>query len=251
MTKRWGTAVAAFGLVLATTDVGRADDAAARATVDKAVQALGGEAKLAKFKAATGKLKGTFHGLGAPLAFTGETAYQGPDQERFALEATVDGEKLVFISVLNRDKGWTKLNDDVDEMGKDELADAQEEAYANWVTTLLPLKDKEFKLTSLGESKVESRSVLGVKVSRKGRRDVKLHFDKETGLPVKVEARVKDDDTGMEVTEETLLSDYKEIEGTKHPMKFTVRRDGKVYLEAELSDYKPVEKLDDNVFAKP
>jgi hypothetical protein len=40
----------------------RADDqSAAEALIDKAVQAMGGETKLAKLRAATWKAKGTFH----------------------------------------------------------------------------------------------------------------------------------------------------------------------------------------------
>src|SRR5438876_969142 len=113
----------ASGLVLAAAVTARAGDgAAARALVDKAVKAQGGEANLAKFPAVTAKIKGTFHGLGAAAAFTGEFASHGPDRSRFDITGEVDCEKFRLVHVLNGDRGWYKLNDDTEELGKEDLA---------------------------------------------------------------------------------------------------------------------------------
>ena len=114
----------------------------------------------------------------------------------------------------------------------------------------MPLKGKAFRLAPLGEVNIDKRPARGVWVSSKGHRDVNLYFDKETGLLVKTETRVKDDND-QEVTEETFLGDYKEVQGTKQATKLTVKRDGELYLESEVTDYRLAEKLDDRVFAKP
>ena len=66
----------------------------------------------------------------------------------------------------------------------------------------------------------------------------------------KTETRVKDDH-GQEVTEETFLSAYQEVQGTKQAMTFTIKRDGLRYLEGEVAQSPLAEKLDDRVFAKP
>jgi hypothetical protein len=238
-------------LVLAATVTARADDsAAARALVDKAIQAQGGEAKLAKWAAVTAKLKGTFHGMGEAVAFTGESVTQGPDRQKVVFEAEISGEKYRVVHVLNGDKGWVKFNDDTAEMDNEALAEAKEEAYSEWIATLVPLKGKAFHLAPLGEVAIDKRPAPGVRVSSKDHRDTNLYFDKETGLLVKTETRVTDDD-GQEVTEETFLSDYQEVQGTKQAMKFTIKRDGKLYLEGAVTEYQLAEKLDDGVFAKP
>jgi hypothetical protein len=240
----------ATGLVLAMAVMTRADDATdARALVDKAMKAQGGEAKLAELPAATIKLKGTFHGLGDAVTITGELATQGSDRQRFVIEGEAGGEKFRIVHVLNGDKGWTKVGDDVEELDKEELAEAKEGAYAEWVATLVPLKEKKFTLATLGEIKIDKRPALGVRVSSKGHEDVNLYFDKETGLLAKSETRVKED--GQEMTEETYFSDYKEVQGTKQAMKFTTKRDDKLYLEVEITEYKLAEKLDESVFDKP
>jgi hypothetical protein len=228
----------------------RADEAASRALIDRAIAAHGGEARLAKIVAVTAKLKGTFHGLGAGVTFTGEMAAQTPDKLKIVIEADAQGQKIRLISVLNGDKGWSKFDDEVTELDKDELAEAQEEAYAEWVATLLPLKDKAFTMAALGEITVEGKPAFGVKVSRKDHRDVSLFFDKETALLVKTESRVHDE-LGMEVAEETFLGGYQDVEGTKQAIKYTIKRDGQLYLEGEAFDYRLLDKLDDEVFARP
>ena len=85
---------------------------------------------------------------------------------------------------------------------------------------LAVLKDKKYKLSPLGEVKVEGRDAVGVQVSCKGHKDVNLYFDKETNLLAKGEWNVKaQEQGGKEVMQETLYGDYKDVEGAKIPMK--------------------------------
>jgi hypothetical protein len=247
-----GTLTCAVCLTLSGAGFVRADDQAElKALVDKAIKVTGGEEKLAKYKAATWKAKGTFHGMGMAIPFTGDWAVQWPDQFRVAIVIEIDNMKFTFATVLSGDKGWRKLQDDVQELDKEQLADQKEERHAAYLTTLLPLKSKDVTLSSLGESKVNDKPALGIKVAQKGYRDVNLFFDKASHLLVKTESRVKDDMTGQEVNQEAFYSDYKEAEGIKHPTKVVLKREGKVFVEAESSEYKVMEKLDRKVFDKP
>lgn len=245
-------AVMGFALLCAVVANSRADDAAvaARQIIDKALQAQGGAAVLAQWPALTCKIKGTFHGMGGMAPFNGEVAAQGADRYKVAFEIEAGGEKVRLIHVLNKDKGWNKINDETVPMDDDELADMREEAYAEWVASLVPLTGKGFTFAPLGEVQIEQRPALGIKVSSKDHRDVDLYFDKATGLLVKSETRTKDDN-GQEVTEETLWSDYRDVQGTKQAHKAVVKRDGKPYLDCEVFDIKLEVKLDESVFAKP
>ncbi len=242
----------AFGFVLAVTLPARADDAAdARAIVEKAVKAHGGQETLDKLPATTVKFKGTFHGQGEGIPMTGEVTTLGPDKQRVEIEVEAGGQKVTILIVLAGDKAWTKLGKDLKELDKDEVAEMKEAAYAGWVATLAPLKDKQFKLATVGETKIGDRPALGVKVSSKGHRDVDLYFDKETNLLVKTESRVKDEGNGQEVTQEQFTSDHKEVQGIKQSRKYTVKRNGKLFMEGESTEVTLAEKLDDSTFAKP
>jgi hypothetical protein len=230
----------------------RADDAeAAKGVIAKAIKAVGPEEKIAKLKAVTIKFKGKIQLMGMEAPFAAEFASQGADQNKVQIDLDVNGQKLSVTTILNRDKGWTKVGDMLMEMSEDELKEAQEGAHETWIASLAPLKDKTYTLSSLGEGKVDDRPTLGVRVSSKGHRDVNLYFDKDTGMLVKSEMRVKDDMTGMEVNQESYYKDYKEVGGLKEAMKFVIKKDGKPFLEAEVEEVKRQEKLDDSTFAKP
>lgn len=217
----------------------------ARAIIDKAIQAQGGEAKLAKFKAQTWKEKGTYYGQGNGLPYTGSYALQWPNQFRMEIEG-------VFTIVVNGDKGWVKQQNDTKEMSKEQLAAQKEELHGGWVSHLLPLKDKAYTLAPLGETKVNDKAAVGVKVAHKGHADVELYFDKATGLLAKSVYPVKSPEQQFkEVKQEVFYSDYREIAGVKIPMKIVLKRDGKLFVEAENLDVMPVEKLDNKVFDKP
>lgn len=236
--------LSALSLVLSWTAAGRAEDKDCRAIIDKAIQAAGGEEKLAKNKALTWKEKGTFSGQGAAQPYTGTYEVQWPDQFRMEIQG-------VFTLVLNDDKGWYSEGGQTHEMNKEQLAQQKETQFASWVTTLLPVKDKAFELSSSGESKVGNRPVVGIKVTHKGHNDIKLFFDKDNWLLLRTEYRYKDARTGKEVEMVITGSDFKEFGGLKFPTKVEMKRDGKKFVEAEMFDIRPQHSLDPKLFAKP
>ncbi len=235
----------------------RADDQAnLKAVVEKAIKASGGEEKLTKFKGTTAHMKGKFYGppVGdAGLEFTGSMAAMRPDKSRFEMSFDAGGMKFTFLQIVNGGKGWQSINGEVKDMDKDGLAEARHTMYVARLETLVPLvKDKDLQLSPLGESKVDTRTVIGMQVASKGQRPVNLYFDKDSGLLAKVETAVKEPNEGYaEHQQETIMSDYKDVDGHKVAGKVTIKRDGKLYVEAETSDEKVMEKVDDSEFAKP
>jgi hypothetical protein len=242
----------ALGLAAQLLGPARADDAAsAREAVDKGIKAMGGAEKLAEWKAYSWKGKGTFYGMGAEIPYTGTWTVQWPDKEKYAIDSEFNGQKISFTAVVTADKGWRKFADQTQELDKEQLDEAKQEMHLNYVSSLLPLTEGSAKLSSLGEVMVDKKSAVGIKVSSKGYRDVSLYFDKDTGLLVKSQMRVKDEMAGTEVDQETLYSDYQEYDGVKHPRKVVINRDGKKYIDGTTSDWKRLEKVDDKIFAEP
>jgi len=245
---------AACGLFLAAAPVVRADaEADARAVIDKAVKAHGGADNLAKFKAVVAKMKGKVEVNGMTIDYTMTATTHAPDKMKVDTEVEVMGQKLTFGQVVNGDKGWIKLADKAMDMDKDQVAEAREHLHAGWVATLAPLGDKSFKLSPMGESKVDGKDAVGVQVSYKDRRDVNLFFDKKSGLLVKTETRSKDllGGNNQEFTDEKFFSNYKDFNGIQRAVKVLLKRDGKDFGDAEVTEYEGKDKLDDSVFAKP
>jgi hypothetical protein len=238
-----------WALGLLAVGAARADEAGARAVLDKALAAHGGLDTLKKYPALTVKAKGKVYLMGSAVDFTSETNAQAPDR----LRADVRGGEFKVVRILNGDKGWRVALGEAKPMGKEELAESLEELHAIAVARLVPLAGEGYKLTPLPEVTVGDQPAVGLKVEHKGRRDVSLYFDKKTGLLVKLQTRVKDvlGGGGEEVTREILYDDYKKVDGVQVPHKVTIKHDGKRALEYEVTEAKPAEKLDDALFAKP
>jgi outer membrane lipoprotein-sorting protein len=228
------------------------DDAKLRAVIDRAIKVHGGAENLQKFKASVAKTKGKFHGLGEAVDYTGETSIQLPDRFRVEVQSKFGDQDFKFIQVIDGDKGWIKINDKTEEMNKDMLAEAKEQRNVAAITHLTPLTGKDYKLSPLGEVKVGDRPAVGVRVERKGYRDVSVFFDKEKGLLIKMETRGKDAMRGgEEYTAVTLYDDYKKIDDLMVAHKVTIKHDDKLFVEGETMEVKMSEKLDDSVFEKP
>jgi hypothetical protein len=247
---------AAITLALVALAPARADEATDKeiqSLLDKAIQAHGGEANLTKHKAVTTKGKGKIHVMAMDFDFTITVIVQKPSQIWLEVTVEINGMSIAFTQAIDGDKGWIKVMDKVIDMDADKVAEGKAQMYSREVETLVPLKkDKAFTLKTLGETKIEGTDAVGILVTRKDQRDVSLYFDKKTSLLIKSESRGKDTDNGnKEFTGETFYSDYKEFDGVKHAMKLKQKRDGKEFLEMEMTEVTPQDKIDAATFAKP
>jgi len=222
----------------------------AKAVVDKALKAMGGEANIARFKAGTWKAKMAASEGGKDIAITTEGAWQGWNQYHINAEATVDGRTQAIAYIINGDKGWIKRKEAVDEAKEAELSLIKNGLYAmRTPQRLAEFKGKDFKLSHLGEMKINDKEAVGVSVAHKDWKDISVYFDKEDGLPVKCEIR-QTDPQGKEITAEFFYSDYKEMDGVKHPTKVLIKFDGRE-ATMEFSEIKSKDKVEDSEFAKP
>jgi hypothetical protein len=167
------------------------------------------------------------------------------------MELEANGMKVPVITVFNGDKAWVNANGKSVELNEMQMNEIKEVSYMARVGRLVVLKDKTIDLSALGEAKVNGRPALGVKVSSKGHRDIDLYFDKASGLLAKIERRAVDFMSGQEVNEERIITDYQEVDGMKTAKKAVVNRDGKKFIELEVTEVKYLDKIDDSEFAKP
>jgi len=102
--------------------------------------------------------------------------------------------------------------------------------------TLLPLRSKEFKVEAAGDKQVGGKPAAGLKITGPDRKDFTLYFDKESGLPVLLVAKVVGFD-GNEFTQETTYADYKEFAGIKKATKIVAKRDGEKFIEEQIFNW--------------
>jgi hypothetical protein len=252
--RSWIAAPAAFALLMAgLSGPSRADDADAKAVeiIDKAVKALGGEEKLSKIQAASWDSDGKLTINGQDNSFKTHMTFQGDDRMHVDFEGEFNGNTVKGTTVVNGDKGWRNVNDNVQVLDADAIAREKRTLYL-MTAPVLPgrLKDKGSKATADGEEKVEGKPAAVLKVVGPDGKDFRLFFDKESGLPVKLVAQVSGW-RGEEFEQETLFTDYKDFSGVKRPGKVVSKRDGEPFVEQSTLDFKVEKDLPDSTFEEP
>jgi hypothetical protein len=230
----------------------RADESAeAKAVVDKALKAMGGADKLAKFKIGSFKAKGSGQEGGKEISVVMEGLWQGLSQYRIDAEATHDGRTEKVLFVINGDKGWAKAREKTEDAPEGVAVLIKNALYTLRTPLLLPewKDDKAFTLTHLGELKINGKTTVGVSAVHKDMKDVSLYFDKDTGLPFKSEVHLTEPQ-GKEITIEFSYEDYKEQDGVKAPTKVTAKFEGKEFV-MEFAELKTKDKIEESEFAKP
>lgn len=239
----------AVAVVVVLSSSARAEDPAA--ILDKGIKALGGEEKLSKIKAASWKAKGTITFGGSDNEFTSVTTVQGLDHQRGEFEGDFGGNKIKGVTVVAGDKGWRGFNDMTMELDKDALANEKRTLYLAFVPmTLVALKGKDFKVAAAAEEKVGDKPAAVLKVTGPDGKDFTLFFDKASGLPVKLVAKVIGF-MGEEFTQETTYSDYKEMGGIQKATKVVMKRDGEKFQDQTVTEFKVLDKVDPKTFTEP
>ena len=231
------------------------DQAEAQAILDKAIKALGGQEKLAKLTSfvETAKCK-SFPPDATPTEYSRTISCRFPD---LWCRQTETHERKGTRYVLNGEQGWFYVEDDLYEFTKEQVERRREiwrDELIVW--QFLFFKDTNYKLSPLGASKVGDQAAVGVKASRKRVPDLKLYFDRDTGLLLKREREEAEPTPPGEkppppIIEEILYENYKEVGGIKYPTKTTALINKEKISEGEITEFKIVERFDEKTFAKP
>lgn len=240
----------AFAVALPLALAGRAAaDDDAKVTITKAIDAHGGKDKLEKFKASKSKGKGVISLFGMDLEFTVETMSQIPDKLKTTIKMEVNGMAFTVEQTVNGDKMSMSLNGMSMEIPDAQKGDLKSAMMQQKILQLTPLLDKGVELKSIPGVKVGDRETVGVSVTGKDVKEVKLYFDKSTHLLAMVERMGTAPMSTDEVKQEIVLSDYKEVQGMKRPTKTVMNNDGKKFMESTVTEQKYLEKLDEKDFS--
>jgi hypothetical protein len=247
---------AGLGLLLVSATAGplRAggDQTETKKLLDRAIKAQGGREKVAKLRAMTWKGKADFEVAGQQISLKHDVSAQGWDQYRLELDLSINGNPQTLVVVQNGNKFWRSVGGNVKDISKDrEVSFLRGFLYGMRLPQMLPAvaKDKEVKLSHLGELKVGDHETVGLSISRKGRPDLNIFFDKKSGLPVKSSVRLTVPG-GQEKEFAFLFGEYKDFDGLKHFTKITIHVDDQDYV-TELSEVQAAGELDADVFKQP
>jgi hypothetical protein len=147
--------------------------------------------------------------------FTGEVYTQPNSDFRYAFNLDANGATINITMALIGNKGWRSVGGMLEAVDDASMEEMKVGRHYDRVTSLAPvLSDKAFTLTSLGQVKVQEVEAIGVQVSSKGQPDIKIFFDKKTGLMIKTEYRAKGQGE-REMLHESYYSDWREPDHTQ------------------------------------
>jgi hypothetical protein len=217
--------------------------------IRKAIAAHGGAEKLDKYKGTRTTIKGTISIAGMDIDFTADSVSQDPDREKTTIKFEANGTSITIVQLVNGDKFSMTMNGAAMDLPENQKSDMKSSLELHKMTKLTPLlSDKSYEIKMLPAIKVDDKDALGIEVSCKELKGAKIYFDKATNLIIKTEQKGLDP-MGSEVTREVILSDYKDVNGLKHPMKTLINHDGKKFMEATTSKVEIVEKIPDSEFS--
>jgi len=237
------------GVVRAQDDGGRDE---ARALISRAVKAHGGAEALGRIRADKVKFKGSLVLQGHTAAFIAETTVQLPSKYKYVIEMNHNGDKHTIVYIVNGNKTYLALDGRAEKLDAVQLSEIRSGMELERAKRLLPLlEDKSYQLAVMEPIEVNDRPAVGVRITGRGRKEMRLYFDKEYGLLVRAENRLDGGKDKPEIRQHFFFGDYKDIGGYKRPAKVRAYRDGKQIMEEELLDAKPLDKVDETEFAKP
>ncbi|MFL5242046.1 MAG: hypothetical protein ACJ8FY_08055 [Gemmataceae bacterium] len=215
-----------------------------------AVKAHGGEDSLAKASKWIRKGSGVLTAFGKDMPFNDVLQAVLPDQMHFSVEAGSAPNVAHIVLIVNKSQGWQDNGSSASELTEERVKEMLEEAHVLEAMTLTPLiKDSANQFSLLKEAKVNDLPAVGILIKNKSHPDLKLYFDKRTGLLVKIGRRAKEG--GVDVDKEYLYSDHKEVDGVKMPFKTVEMINNRKYTELNVSSYKFPSKIDEAIFKEP
>ncbi len=192
-------------------------DPKAQQLLNRAIQALGGQAFL-NFKTLT--TKGRVYAIRdestaglAPF----QSYVQYPDKRRFSY-----GKTPPVILINNGDKGW-----EIDRYG---LIDQPKEQLQRWIASnryslenLLRerINDPGILVLTSGVDFVDNVPTLGIETTEAGGSTVRLDLSRQTFLPIRISYQVRNPKTGDSDDYADVYADYKLLDGIQTPMHIT------------------------------
>ncbi len=229
-------------LVAAAVAPGQSNDA--KALLEKAVAAHGGADALDKFPAGRVVAKGKLYQGTDELPFKSRVVFQTPDKLYSAVELTTGKFKHTVVNAINGERVETVIGGVPQQVAPGQVEELKTALAIETARRLTPLlKNPKIKLSAAPERKLDGKELPGVKASQAGFRDLSLYFDPETNL-LRMLERKGHDQSGKVVTVQEIYSDYREVEGVKHPTKTLIRHDGQRYLTTQTTKYEPLTRAD-------
>jgi photosynthetic reaction center cytochrome c subunit len=206
--------------------------------LDKYVQAVGGAAAIGKVTSRVMKGEIDFGGKSLPIDI-----YSKDPDKRISFTHMPEGDS---VTAFNGHEGWLGMpGGRLREMHGGDVDGASIDADLH-LATHLKLMFSEIKM--LGREKIGDHETYVMVGQREGKTPIRLYFDEQTGLLVRLE---RSGETALgQMPTQIDYADYRDADGVKIPYQWTLARPGGRFT-IQVSEVKENVPVDDAKFAKP
>jgi hypothetical protein len=195
--------------------------------------------------------KGWMIVLGYKCKMLTERTYKKPDKMRAAISASGNGIHVQILILCDGNKVQLLVDDVYQTIPNTKaVANVRQEVLIE-LSTLTDFQRPPYTLTNLGIVDLKTSEANGVRVSRPGWHDVSFYFDKKSHLLSKYESVVWDVEVKREVNMSRFVLEYVDRNGMRIPRRVREHRDGRLFGEAEITAYEPLDNIDDSLFTDP
>jgi photosynthetic reaction center cytochrome c subunit len=207
--------------------------------IDRYMQAVGGTAAIKKITSVDAK--GVMQ-LGGGIDFPMQILLKEPGMRSTVVQFS-NGDS---VEVLTGESGWSQLpGRPLHTMSKEELQAARIEADPMFIAGL---RNSFEKMEVRHEKEIDGRKVIGVRASNPNAPPVRMYFDEQSGLLVRL-VRYVESPLGRNPTEID-YSDYRDVAGSKQPFRWVVSQpQGRYTVQLKQMDVNV--PINDSQFARP
>ena len=220
-------------------------DEGARALLEKAIAVQGGLEALQGLADYYVKAEGVVHQEGLSLNAEVERWVVPPRKVRQVLAVSFGGQDIELIMVWDGEQGWIKQLSQVQEMPADLVKDLRDIVELDPLLSLLFIGDERFQFKYGGTAVVDGIAAEVLEVINAEGNVASFYYDPETYYLLKVS---RDPDGAAQ---DSILSDYRTLNGYTLPFSLTAIQDGQTVIEFEVSEYQFNQGLSDELFQKP
>ena len=212
--------------------LGQPAAADARAILQKAIDASGGEAALTGAKVFRWTADATVHAGERQIHLSGRWEVEPPDRAVTATWEKDKGEASTRRLIINRSEGWIERNGQRTPMPAEMLAHERDQFYLYSIMRLVPLREPGVQLSVLPASPATGAGLL---VKRDGRPDVQLFFAAD-GRIARVRTQVTEPSSGRQVVEDLVTTGTITANGVHWPRSIVITWDGKPYFDMAIRE---------------
>ena len=209
--------------------------------MEKMIQAQGGRDTLAKIKDST--FTGTIEMI--QMGLTGAASMYQKEPNMMRMDAEVMG--MTVTQAFDGETAWTinPQTGEISEMSEKETAYAKRQALGN--DALLNPQKYGITCNYTGKEKIGEKEYLVLEQTYSDGYKATIYLDPDTYLVYKTKGLTLNQ-MSVEVEAESILSDYKEVEGMMIPHTITTYQDGEEYITITLTEISFNTGLEDSFF---